>query len=97
MIGACSFGICMSIAGLVCLSLGILNTQTQLWVPGIVFAVAGLVIVVIVLRYSQTVQITEQVNPVIKKNKSDTNLELMAMDAATEDEPTAIRDETHII
>ena len=90
MIGACSFGICMSIAGLVCLSLGILNTQTQLWVPGIVFAVAGLVIIVIVLRYSQTVQITEQVNPVIKKNKSDTNLELMGMDSSTTEESNII-------
>jgi len=80
----------MSIAGLVCLSLGILNTQTQLWVPGIVFAVAGLVIIVIVLRYSQTVQITEQVNPVIKKNKSDTNLELMGMDSSTTEESNVI-------
>lgn len=97
MLGACVFGVFMGIAGLICLSLGIVNTQTQLWVPGIVFAVAGIVIIVIVLRYSLAVQVTEQVNPVIKKNKSDTNLELMAMDAATEDEPAPMRDGSHII
>ena len=84
------FGVFMSIAGLICLSLSIVNTQTQLWVPGIVFALAGTVIVVIVLRYSQTVQITEQVNPVIKKNKSDTNLELMGMDSSTTEESNII-------
>lgn len=87
----------MSIAGLICLSLGIVNTQTQLWVPGIVFALAGTVIVVIVLRYSLAVQVTEQVNPVMKKNKSDSNLELMAMDTASRDEINLARDETHII
>jgi threonine/homoserine efflux transporter RhtA len=84
MIGACAFGICMSIAGLVCLSLGILNTQTQLWVPGLVFVLAGMVIVVTVLRYSYNTQVTEQINPVMKKNKSDTNLELMDMDTTEE-------------
>jgi len=74
----------MGIAGIVCLSLGILNTQTQLWVPGLVFALAGMVIVAIVMRYSYAAQVTEQVNPVMKKNKSDTNLELMAMDTTEE-------------
>ena len=74
----------MSIAGLVCLSLGILNTQTQLWVPGLVFVLAGMVIVVTVLRYSYNTQVTEQINPVMKKNKSDTNLELMDMDTTEE-------------
>ena len=97
MLGACVFGVFMSIAGLICLSLGIVNTQTQLWVPGIVFALAGTVIVVIVLRYSLAVQVTEQVNPVMKKNKSDSNLELMAMDTVSRDEINLARDETHII
>jgi len=90
MFGPCILGALMSVAGLICLGLGIVNTETQLWVPGIVFTVMGMVIVVIILRYSQAVQITEQVNPVIKKNKSDTNLELMGMDSSTTEESNVI-------
>ena len=90
MFGPCIFGAFMSVVGLICLGLGIVNTETQLWVPGIVFTVLGMAIVVIILRYSYAVQITEQVNPVIKKNKSDTTLELMGMDSSTTEESNVI-------
>ena len=86
MIAPCLFGACISIAGLICLGLGIVNTETQLWIPGIIFTVMGMISVVVILRYSYTVQTTEHVNPVIKKNKSDTNLELMSVEPPAADD-----------
>ena len=83
MIASYGAGIVVSIAGLVCLSLGIVNTKSELWIPGIILALIGMTIVTIVMRHAVSANVTEQINPVMKKNKSDTNLELMAMDAST--------------
>jgi tetrahydromethanopterin S-methyltransferase subunit C len=80
MIASCGVGIVVSIAGLVCLSLGIVNTKAELWIPGIVLALIGTAIVTIVMRHAVSANVTEQINPVMKKNKSDTNLELMAVE-----------------
>jgi tetrahydromethanopterin S-methyltransferase subunit C len=80
MIASCGVGIVVSIAGLVCLSLGIVNTKAELWIPGIVLALIGTTIVTIVMRHAVSANVTEQINPVMKKNKSDTNLELMAVE-----------------
>ena len=73
----------MSVAGLVCLSLGIVNDKTELWGVGIVITVIGMALITIIMYNAVTGGVTEQVNPVMKKNKSDTNLELMALDDAT--------------
>ena len=80
MIASCGVGIVVSIAGLVCLSLGIVNTKAELWIPGIVLALIGTAIVTIVMRHAVSANVTEQINPVMKKNKSDTNLELRAVE-----------------
>ena len=71
----------MSVAGLVCLSLGIVNDKTELWGAGI--AMIGMALITIIMYKAVAGGITEHVNPVMKKNKSDTNLELMAMDDST--------------
>ena len=71
----------MSVAGLVCLSLGIVNDKTEVWVTGI--AMIGMALITIIMYKAVAGGITEHVNPVMKKNKSDTNLELMAMDDST--------------
>lgn len=79
----CGIGFAMSVAGLVCLSLGIVNDRTELWSVGIVVTVIGMMLITIVMRMAVVGGVTEHVNPVMKKNKSDTNLELMAMDDST--------------
>jgi hypothetical protein len=76
----CGVGIAMTVAGLVCLSLGIVNDKTELWGVGIVVSVIGMALITIIMYKAVTGGVTEHVNPVMKKNKSDTNLELMAMD-----------------
>jgi len=70
----------MSVAGLVCLSLGIVNDKTELWGAGISVSVIGMALITIIMYKAVAGGITEHVNPVMKKNKSDTNLELMATD-----------------
>ena len=65
----------MSVAGLVCLSLGIVNDKTELWGTGI--AMIGMALITIIMYKAVAGGTTEHVNPVMKKNKSDTNLELM--------------------
>ena len=79
----CGVGFAMSVAGLVCLSLGIVNDRTELWTSGIAVTVIGIVLVTFVMYKAVSSNVTEHVNPVMKKNKSDTNLELMAMDDST--------------
>ena len=79
----CGVGVAMSIAGLVCLSHGIVNDRTELWISGIAVTVIGIVLVTFVMYKAVSSNVTEHVNPVMKKNKSDTNLELMAMDDTT--------------
>lgn len=77
----CGIGVAMSIAGLVCLSLGIVNDKAEVWSSGI--AVIGIVLVTFVMYKAVSSNVTEHINPVMKKNKSDTNLELMASDDST--------------
>ena len=79
----CGVGVAMSIAGLVCLSLGIVNDKTELWGVGIVVTLIGTVLITLIMHKAVTGSVTEHVNPVMKKNKSDTNLELMAMEDAS--------------
>lgn len=79
----CGVGVAMSVAGLVCLSLGIVNDRTELWTSGVAVTVIGIVLVTFVMYKAASSNVTEHVNPVMKKNKSDTNLELMAMDDST--------------
>jgi len=73
----------MTVAGLVCLSLGIVNDKTELWGVGIAVSVIGMVLITLIMHRAVKGGVTEHVNPVMKKNKSDTNLELMATEDAS--------------